>query len=446
MFDKILIANRGEIALRVIRTCKEMGIKTVAVYSKADADSLHVRFADEAVCIGPAASSESYLSIPNIIAAAEITNADAIHPGYGFLSENAKFSRICAEHGIKFIGATGEQIDKMGDKATAKETMKEAGVPCVPGSEGILDSLEHARKTAKKIGYPVMMKATAGGGGKGMRAIFAESELEGAWKSARRESAAAFGNDGMYMEKLILEPRHIEIQVIGDSYGKACHLSERDCSVQRRHQKLVEETPSPFMTDKLRKKMGDAAVKAAEFIAYEGAGTVEFLVDKDRNFYFMEMNTRIQVEHPITEQVVGFDLIREQIKVAAGEKITGKNYFPEMHSIEVRINAEDAFNDFRPSPGMIASFHAPGGHGVRLDTHCYSGYMIPPFYDSMIAKLIVTARTRDEAIDKLERALGEFVIEGVKTTIPFHQQLLQNEDFRRGVYTTKFMEDFELVE
>jgi acetyl-CoA carboxylase biotin carboxylase subunit len=334
----------------------------------------------------------------------------------------------------------------MGDKATAKETMKLAGVPCVPGSEGILDSLEHARKTAKKIGYPVMMKATAGGGGKGMRAIFEESELEGAWKSARRESAAAFGNDGMYMEKLILEPRHIEIQVIGDSYGKACHLSERDCSVQRRHQKLVEETPSPFMTDKLRKKMGDAAVKAAEFIAYEGAGTVEFLVDKDRNFYFMEMNTRIQVEHPITEQVVGFDLIREQIKVAAGEKISGKNYFPEMHSIEVRINAEDAFNDFRPSPGMIASFHAPGGHGVRLDTHCYSGYMIPPFYDSMIAKLIVTARTRDEAIDKLERALGEFVIEGVKTTIPFHQQLLQNEDFRRGVYTTKFMEDFELVE
>jgi len=446
MFKKVLIANRGEIALRVIRTCKEMGIKTVAVYSKADAESLHVRFADEAVCIGPAASSESYLSIPNIIAAAEITNADAIHPGYGFLSENAKFSRICAEHGIKFIGATGDQIDKMGDKATAKETMKEAGVPCVPGSEGILDSLEHARKTAKKIGYPVMMKATAGGGGKGMRAIFAESELEGAWKSARRESAAAFGNDGMYMEKLILEPRHIEIQVIGDSYGKACHLSERDCSVQRRHQKLVEETPSPFMTDKLRKKMGDAAVKAAEFIAYEGAGTVEFLVDKDRNFYFMEMNTRIQVEHPITEQVVGFDLIREQIKVAAGEKITGKNYFPEMHSIEVRINAEDAFNDFRPSPGMIASFHAPGGHGVRLDTHCYSGYMIPPFYDSMIAKLIVTARSRDEAIDKLERALGEFVIEGVKTTIPFHQQLLQNEDFRRGVYTTKFMEDFELVE
>ena len=445
MFKKVLIANRGEIALRVIRTCKEMGIKTVAVYSKADADSLHVRFADEAVCIGPAASSESYLSIPNIISAAEITNADAIHPGYGFLSENAKFSRICAEHGIKFIGATAEQIEKMGDKATAKETMKEAGVPCVPGSEGILETYEDAVATARAIGYPVMMKATAGGGGKGMRAIMEESQLEDAWKSARREAAAAFGNDGMYMEKLILEPRHIEIQVIGDAYGKACHLSERDCSVQRRHQKLVEETPSPFMTDKLRKKMGDAAVKAAEFIKYEGAGTVEFLVDKDRNFYFMEMNTRIQVEHPITEQVVGFDLIREQIKVAAGEPISGKNYFPEMHSIEVRINAEDAFNDFRPSPGAITSFHAPGGHGVRLDTHCYSGYVIPPFYDSMIAKLIVTARTREEALDKLERALDEFIVEGIKTTIPFHQQLLDNENFRKGVYTTKFMEDFELV-
>jgi acetyl-CoA carboxylase biotin carboxylase subunit len=445
MFKKVLIANRGEIALRVIRTCKEMGIKTVAVYSKADADSLHVRFADEAVCVGPAASSESYLSIPNIISAAEITNADAIHPGYGFLSENAKFSRICEEHGIKFIGATAEQIEKMGDKATAKETMKEAGVPCVPGSEGILETYEDAVATARAIGYPVMMKATAGGGGKGMRAIMEEGQLEGAWKSARREAAAAFGNDGMYMEKLILEPRHIEIQVIGDAYGKACHLSERDCSVQRRHQKLVEETPSPFMTDKLRKKMGDAAVKAAEFIKYEGAGTVEFLVDKDRNFYFMEMNTRIQVEHPITEQVVGFDLIREQIKVAAGEKISGKNYFPEMHSIEVRINAEDAFNDFRPSPGAITSFHAPGGHGVRLDTHCYSGYVIPPFYDSMIAKLIVTARTREEALDKLERALDEFIVEGIKTTIPFHQQLLDNENFRKGVYTTKFMEDFELA-
>ena len=446
MFKKVLIANRGEIALRVIRTCKEMGIKTVAVYSNADADSLHVRFADEAVCIGPAASSESYLSIPNIIAAAEITNADAIHPGYGFLSENAKFSRICAEHGIKFIGASGDQIDKMGDKATAKETMKEAGVPCVPGSEGILETYEDAVTKAREIGYPVMIKATAGGGGKGMRAILEESELQGAWDSARREAAAAFGNDGMYMEKLILEPRHIEVQIIGDSFGKACHLSERDCSVQRRHQKLVEETPSPFMTDKLRKKMGEAAVKAAEYIAYEGAGTVEFLVDKDRNFYFMEMNTRIQVEHPITEQVVGFDLIREQIKVAAGEPISGKNYLPQMHSIEVRINAEDAFNDFRPSPGVITSFHAPGGHGVRLDTHCYSGYAIPPFYDSMIAKLIITARTREESLDKLERALDEFIVEGIKTTIPFHQQLLKNENFRDGVYTTKFMEDFVLEE
>ena len=444
MFKKVLIANRGEIALRVIRTCKEMGIKTVAVYSQADADSLHVRFADEAVCIGPAASSESYLSIPNIIAAAEITNSDAIHPGYGFLSENAKFSRICQEHGIKFIGASPNQIDSMGDKATAKETMKKAGVPCIPGSEGILETYEDAVATARKIGYPVMMKATAGGGGKGMRAILEENELQGAWDSARREAAAAFGNNGMYMEKLILEPRHIEIQIIGDSFGKACHLSERDCSVQRRHQKLVEETPSPFMTDKLRKKMGEAAVKAAEFIAYEGAGTVEFLVDNDRNFYFLVMNTRIQVEHPITEQVVGFDLIREQIKVAAGEPISGKNYFPEMHSIEVRINAEDAFNDFRPSPGMITSFHAPGGHGVRLDTHCYSGYAIPPYYDSMIAKLIITARTREEALDKLERALDEFIVEGIKTTIPFHQQLLDNKDFRKGVYTTKFMEDFEL--
>ena len=444
MFKKVLIANRGEIALRVIRTCKEMGISTVAVYSQADADSLHVRFADEAVCIGPAASSESYLSIPNIIAAAEITNADAIHPGYGFLSENSKFSRICAEHGIKFIGASAEQIDRMGDKATAKETMKEAGVPCVPGSEGILESYDHALKTAEAIGYPVMMKATAGGGGKGMRAIFKKEELKDAWESARREAAAAFGNDGMYMEKLILEPRHIEIQIVGDSYGKACHLSERDCSVQRRHQKLVEETPSPFMTDELREAMGTAAVKAAEYIAYEGAGTVEFLVDKDRNFYFMEMNTRIQVEHPITEQVVGFDLIREQIKVAAGEPISGKNYYPQMHSIEVRINAEDAFNDFRPSPGKITSFHAPGGHGVRLDTHCYSGYVIPPYYDSMIAKLIITARTREESLDKLARALDEFIVEGVKTTIPFHQQLLQNEKFREGVYTTKFMEDFEL--
>lgn len=444
MFKKILIANRGEIALRVIRTCREMGIKTVAVYSTADAESLHVKFADEAVCIGPPPSNLSYLKMSNIIAAAEITNADAIHPGYGFLSENAKFSKICQEHGIKFIGASPEMIDKMGDKATAKATMKAAGVPCVPGSDGILADFTQAKKVAKEIGYPVMMKATAGGGGKGMRAIWKEDELEKAWDSARTEAAAAFGNDGMYMEKLIEEPRHIEIQVVGDSYGKACHLSERDCSVQRRHQKLTEETPSPFMTDELRTKMGEAAVRAAEFIKYEGAGTVEFLVDKHRNFYFMEMNTRIQVEHPITEQVIDYDLIREQILVAAGVPISGKNYLPQLHSIECRINAEDPYNDFRPSPGKITVLHAPGGHGVRLDTHVYAGYTIPPNYDSMIAKLITTAQTREEAINKMKRALDEFYIEGVKTTIPFHRQLMDEPDYVAGNYTTKFMETFKM--
>lgn len=444
MFKKILIANRGEIALRVIRTCKEMGVSTVAVYSSADRDSLHVRFADEAVCIGPAQSKDSYLNIPNIIAAAEITNADAIHPGYGFLSENSNFSRICSENGIKFIGAAPEQIDKMGDKATAKMTMKEAGVPCIPGSEGLLESFEDAEKTAKEAGYPVMLKATAGGGGKGMRAVWKKSELKKAWEDARQESLAAFGNDGMYMEKLIEEPRHIEIQIIGDQFGKACHLSERDCSIQRRHQKLTEETPSPFMTDELRAKMGEAAVKASEYIKYEGAGTVEFLVDKHRNFYFMEMNTRIQVEHPITEQVIDYDLIREQIKVAAGIPILGINYDPQLHSIECRINAEDPYNNFMPSPGAITTFHAPGGHGVRLDTHCYAGYVIPPYYDSMIAKLITTARTREEAIDKMKRALDEFVVEGVKTTIPFHRQLMDNKAYLDGNYTTAFMNDFEL--
>jgi len=444
MFKKILIANRGEIALRVIRTCREMGIKTVAVYSTADAESLHVKFADEAVCIGPAPSNLSYLKMSNIIAAAEITNADAIHPGYGFLSENAKFSKICQEHGIKFIGASPEMIEKMGDKATAKATMKAAGVPCVPGSDGLLESLEHAKKIAAEIGYPVMMKATAGGGGKGMRAIWKEDELEKAWEGARMEAAAAFGNDGMYMEKLIEEPRHIEIQVVGDSFGKACHLSERDCSVQRRHQKLTEETPSPFMTDELRQRMGEAAVRAAEYINYEGAGTIEFLVDKHRNFYFMEMNTRIQVEHPITEQVIDYDLIREQILVAAGVPISGKNYLPQLHSIECRINAEDPYNDFRPSPGKITVLHAPGGHGVRLDTHVYAGYTIPPNYDSMIAKLITTAQTREEAINKMKRALDEFYIEGIKTTIPFHRQLMDNPDYVAGNYTTKFMETFQM--
>lgn len=442
MFKKILIANRGEIALRVIRTCKEMGIKTVAVYSKADEESLHVKFADEAVCIGPPPSSESYLKMANIIAAAEITNADAIHPGYGFLSENAKFSKICEEHDIKFIGASPEMINKMGDKATAKATMKEAGVPCVPGSEGIIKDFEECKKLALEVGYPVMLKATAGGGGKGMRAVWKEEGLLKAWEGARQESKAAFGNDGMYMEKLIEEPRHIEIQIVGDSNGKACHLSERDCSVQRRHQKLTEETPSPFMTDKLREDMGNAAVRAAEYIQYEGVGTVEFLVDKHRNFYFMEMNTRIQVEHPITEQVVDYDLIREQILVAAGVPISGKNYYPQLHAIECRINAEDPYNDFRPSPGRITNLHAPGGHGVRIDTHVYSGYMIPPYYDSMIAKLITTAQTREEAINKMKRALDEFIIEGIKTTIPFHRQLMEHPDYIAGNYTTKFMEDF----
>lgn len=444
MFKKILIANRGEIALRVIRTCREMGIKSVAVYSTADADSLHVRFADEAVCIGPPASKDSYLKIPNIIAAAEITNADAIHPGYGFLSENAKFSKICAEHGIKFIGASPEMIERMGDKASAKATMKEAGVPTVPGSDGLVQSLEHAKKIAAEIGYPVMLKATAGGGGRGMRDVWKEEDLEKALDSAMQEAGAAFGNDAMYMEKLIVDPRHIEIQIVGDQYGKACHLSERDCSIQRRHQKLTEETPSPFMTEDLRKRMGEAAVKAAEYIKYEGAGTVEFLVDKDRNFYFMEMNTRIQVEHPITEQVIDYDLIREQILVAAGVPISGKNYTPKLHAIECRINAEDPYNDFRPSPGKVTTLHAPGGHGVRLDTHVYSGYVIPPNYDSMIAKLITTAQTREEAIAKMRRALDEFVVEGVKTTIPFHLQLMDDPDYLAGNYTTKFMEDFKM--
>jgi len=442
MFKKILIANRGEIALRVIRTCREMGIKTVAVYSTADAESLHVRFADEAVCIGPPQSSESYLKMSNIISAAEITNADAIHPGYGFLSENAKFSKLCEEHSIKFIGATGEMIDQMGDKANAKATMKAAGVPCVPGSEGVIIDFANCMKVAIESGYPVMLKASAGGGGKGMRAVWKPEDLKDAWDSARQESKAAFGNDDMYMEKLIEEPRHIEIQIIGDAFGKACHLSERDCSVQRRHQKLTEETPSPFMTDELRDKMGNAAVLAAEFIKYEGAGTVEFLVDKHRNFFFMEMNTRIQVEHPITEEVVNYDLIREQILVAAGVPISGKNYYPKMHSIECRINAEDPYSNFRPAPGKITTFHAPGGHGIRFDTHVYAGYMIPPNYDSMIAKLITTAQTREEAINKMKRALDEFVIEGVKTTIPFHRQLMDHPDYVTGNYTTKFMEDF----
>jgi acetyl-CoA carboxylase biotin carboxylase subunit len=443
MFKKILIANRGEIALRVIRTCREMGIRSVAVYSKADADSLHVRFADEAVCIGPNPSSESYLKIPNIIAAAEITNADAIHPGYGFLSENSKFSKICQENGIKFIGALPEQIDGMGDKASAKQTMKDAGVPTIPGSDGLLDSLEHALKVAEEIKFPVILKATAGGGGKGMRIAKNAQEVEKAWNSARQEAKAAFGNDGMYMEKYIEEPRHIEIQIAGDQKGRACHLSERDCSVQRRHQKLVEEVPSPFMTKDLRKKMGEAAIRAAKAVKYEGVGTVEFLVDKHKNFYFMEMNTRIQVEHTITEEVINYDLVKEQIKIAAGMPISGKNYEPVGHAIQCRINAEDPLNDFRPSPGRITEYHSPGGHGIRIDTHVYAGYTIPPFYDSMIAKLITVAQTREEAITKMERALSEYIIEGVKTTIPFHQKLMKHPKFRDGKITTKFLEEWD---
>ncbi len=443
MFKKILIANRGEIALRVIRTCREMGIRTVAVYSTADRDSLHVKFADEAVCIGPPASRQSYLSIPNIISAAEVTGADAIHPGYGFLSENADFSQICAEYGIKFIGATADQINAMGDKSTAKASMKAAGVPVIPGSEGLLSSLEEGKELAKGIGYPVIVKATAGGGGRGMRIINKEDEFEKAWVDARTEAGAAFGNDGLYLEKFVEEPRHIEIQIVGDQFGTVCHLSERDCSIQRRHQKLVEETPSPIITPELREAMGDAAIKGAQAIGYEGAGTVEFLVDKHGKFYFMEMNTRIQVEHPITEEVTTFDLIKEQIKVAAGLPISGKNYTPQLYAMECRINAEDPANNFRPSPGKITNLHFPGGHGVRIDSHVYSGYTIPPNYDSMIAKIIVSGQSREEVITRMKRALQECVIEGIKTTIPFHIRLMDDQGFKSGIFTTKYLETFD---
>ena len=445
MLKKVLIANRGEIALRVIRTCKEMGIKTVAVYSTADKDSLHVKFADEAVCIGKPASSDSYLNIPHIMAAAEITNADSIHPGYGFLAENAKFAEICGEHNIKFIGPTPNQIRAMGDKITAKETMIAAGVPVVPGGEGLLTGVEQAKSIAKDVGYPVILKATAGGGGKGMRVVWEESEMEKNFENAKVEAAASFKNDGIYMEKFVEEPRHIEIQIAGDRYGRVCHLSERDCSIQRRHQKLIEESPSPFMTDDLRLRMGDAAKKAAGAIGYESVGTIEFLVDKHRNFYFMEMNTRIQVEHCVTEEVTNFDLIKEQIKIAAGESISGQDYTPQGHAIECRINAEDPYNDFRPSPGRITVMHQPGGHGIRVDSHAYAGYTIPPFYDSLISKIIAVARTREEAINTMSRALSEYVIEGIKTTIPFHQQLMRNEAFQSGNFNTKFLESFKMI-
>jgi acetyl-CoA carboxylase biotin carboxylase subunit len=444
MFKKILIANRGEIALRIIRTCKEMGIKTVAVYSTADRESLHVRFADEAVCIGPAASKDSYLDVSKLMAAVEITNADAIHPGYGFLAENADFAEVCTEYGVKFIGPSPEHIRKMGDKVTAKDTMIKAGVPVVPGSGGLLKDIKGGLKTAEEIGYPIILKATAGGGGKGMRIVTQPEDLEDAWNLAKKEAQSYFGNPGVYMEKFIEEPRHIEFQVLGDQYGNGAHLSERDCSIQRRHQKLVEEAPSPFMTDELREKMGQASINAVTAIGYEGVGTVEFLVDKHRNFYFMEMNTRIQVEHPVTEEVIDFDLIKEQIKIAAGGRISGENYFPTMHAMECRINAEDVRYNFRPSPGTIKSFHSPKGHGVRVDTHVYAGYTIPPYYDSMIAKLICRAKTREECIAKMKRALDEFIVEGVHTTVPFHQRLMRDKDFIEGNFNTGFINNFDM--
>lgn len=445
MFKKILIANRGEIALRIIRTCKEMGIKTVAVYSNVDKESLHVRFADEAVCIGPGPSDKSYLSFPNIISAAEITNADAIHPGYGFLAENPKFSETCKLNGLKFIGSSPEMISSMGDKARAKETMKKAGVPTIPGSEGVLNSIDEARTLAREIGYPVILKASAGGGGKGMRIVRDEEELGKNWDKARQEAKASFGNDDLYMEKYLEDPRHVEIQIIGDQFGTISHLSERDCSIQRRHQKLIEECPSPIMTPELRTRMGEAAISGAKAVNYEGVGTVEFLVDKDLNFYFMEMNTRIQVEHPVTEEVINYDLIKEQILVAVGVPISGKNYLPEKCAIECRINAEDPYNNFRPQPGKILSLHKPGGHGVRVDTHVYAGYVIPPNYDSMIAKLIVSARTREQAILKMQRCLDEFVVEGINTTIPLHKKIMESKNFRTGNYTTHFLNNFNLT-
>jgi acetyl-CoA carboxylase biotin carboxylase subunit len=446
MFNKILIANRGEIALRVIRTCKEMGIKTVAVYSTADVNSLHVRFADEAVCIGPPRSSESYLSIPRIMAAVEITNADAVHPGYGFLAENADFAEVCKEYGVKFIGPSPDMIRKMGDKITAKATMMKAGVPVIPGSDGLVKDIKSGKGIAKDIGYPIILKATAGGGGKGMRVVWKEEDFEEHWDNSRQESKAAFGNDGMYLEKFLEEPRHIEVQIIGDQKGTVVHLSERECSIQRRHQKLLEESPSPFVNDSLRKKMGRAAIKAGKATRYEGVGTIEFLVDKHRNFYFMEMNTRIQVEHCVTEEVIDHDLIKEQIKVAAGIPIKGKSYFPTMHAMECRINAEDVYNGFRPSPGTITSFHSPKGHGVRVDTHVYAGYTIPPYYDSLIAKLICKAQTREECIKKMARALDEFIVEGVNTTVPFHKKLMTNENFKKGDFHTGFLDDFSMNE
>lgn len=441
MFKKILIANRGEIALRVIRTCKEMGIKTVAVFSTADENSLHVKFADEAVCIGPPASKDSYLKIPSILAAAEITNAEAVHPGYGFLAENAEFSRICSEHDLKFIGPSPDMISTMGDKATAKATMIKNNVPVVPGSDGVVDTCEEAEKVAAEIGYPVIIKATAGGGGRGMRVVKSPDQFKNAYSTCKNEAESAFGNPGVYIEKFIVSPRHIEIQILGDQHGNVVHLGERECSLQRRHQKIMEEAPSPVMTEDVRQKMGEAAVNAGKAINYEGAGTVEFIVDKDLNFYFMEMNTRIQVEHPVTEEITFTDLVREQIIAASGGKIQTKPFKIHGHAIECRINAEDPEHNFRPSAGKITTFNIPGGRSVRVDTHAYSGYNIPPHYDSMIAKLIVSAPTRPEAIKRMKRALEEFVIEGVKTTIPYHLQLMDDPGFNSGDFNTQYLEN-----
>ncbi|MGA2622732.1 MAG: acetyl-CoA carboxylase biotin carboxylase subunit [Bacteroidota bacterium] len=440
MFKKVLIANRGEIALRIIRVCRDLGIKTVAVYSEADRYSLHVRFADEAVCIGPPASKDSYLHIPRIISAAEITNADAIHPGYGFLAENSQFAEICQSQGLKFIGPSPEAITAMGDKALAKDTMKKAGVPVIPGSDGVMKNAKEGREVAEAIGFPVMIKASAGGGGKGMRVVQTAADFENSFQMASNEAEAAFGNASVYVEKLVMEPRHIEIQILGDEFGNVVHLNERDCTIQRRHQKLVEESPSPIVTPELREKMGAAAVKGAKGVKYEGAGTIEFLVDRDKNYYFMEMNTRIQVEHPVTEQVTGMDLIKMQIQIAAHERLRKKAYKPRGHAVECRINAEDPDHGFRPSPGEITSFHLPGGFGVRVDTHCYTGYRIPPFYDSLIAKLIVHAPTREEAITKMSSALEEFTVEGVSTTVPFHRRVMQDERFKSGEYDTSYID------
>jgi acetyl-CoA carboxylase, biotin carboxylase subunit len=445
VFTKVLIANRGEIALRIIRVCKQLGIKTVAVYSQADRDSLHVRFADEAVCIGPPPGKESYLKIPRIIAAAEITNADAIHPGYGFLAENPGFAEICTTSGIKFIGPTHEMISAMGDKALAKDTMRKAGVPVIPGSDGVVKEVGLGIELSRAIGFPVIIKAVAGGGGRGMRIVREEGEFETAFKTAQHEAEQGFNNADVYLEKYIEQPRHIEIQVFGDQQGNVIHFGERDCSVQRRHQKLIEESPSPIMTDELRTQMGDAAIKGCKAVRYENAGTIEFLVDKDKNFYFMEMNTRIQVEHPVTEQVTGHDLIKLQLQVAAGERLPKKKIVQRGHAIECRINAEDPANNFRPSPGKITDFHMPGGFGVRVDTHSYAGYHVPPYYDSLIAKLVVFAQTREGAINKMASALDEFTVEGIKTTIPFHRQVMRTKEFTSGKFDTSFLESFKFV-